>query len=89
MYEVKLLLQRLLNSDSHGNGHADQGLLPARQKSSEAPLGLPKVEKFHKKQDLSITIREPFNLSVLTHPQLFVDESKTKGAVPQNHRDGD
>ena len=60
------------------------GLLPARQKTSEAHFGLPKVEKFHKKQDLSITIREPFNLSVLTHPQLFVDESKTKIICPRD-----
>ena len=35
--EVKLL-QRLLNSNSHGNGHTDHGVVTCAQEASEAGL---------------------------------------------------
>jgi len=36
--QKKLLLQGLLNSNSHGNGHADHGVVACAQEASEAGL---------------------------------------------------
>ena len=33
LFEVKILLQRLLNSNSHGNGHADHGVVACAQEA--------------------------------------------------------
>ena len=41
------LLQGLLNSDSHGNGHADHGVVACAQEASEA--GLPVGKNTEKK----------------------------------------
>ena len=38
-----LLLQGFLNSDSHGNGHADHGVVACTQEASEAELPVGKI----------------------------------------------
>ena len=42
-FEKKLLLQRLLNSNSHGDGHTDHGVVTCAQEASEAGLPVGKT----------------------------------------------
>jgi hypothetical protein len=39
----ELLLQGLLNSNGHGNGHADHGVVACAQEASQAPLAVRKT----------------------------------------------
>ena len=45
LVKKKLLLQRLLNSNSHGNGHTDHGVVTCAQEASEAGLPVGKILK--------------------------------------------
>ena len=42
-YEKKLLLQGLLNSNGHGDGHTDHGVVACAQEASQAPLAVRKT----------------------------------------------
>ena len=39
----ELLLQGLLNSNGHGDGHADHGVVTSAQEASQAPLAVRKT----------------------------------------------
>ena len=39
----ELLLQGLLNSNGHGDGHADHGVVASAQEASQAPLAVRKT----------------------------------------------
>ena len=39
----ELLLQRLLNSNSHGNGHTDHGVVTCAKEATQAPLAVGKT----------------------------------------------
>ena len=39
LFEVKILLQGLLNSNGHGNGHADHGVVASAQEAHHLDVG--------------------------------------------------
>jgi hypothetical protein len=60
------------------------GLLPAFQKPSEAPKGLPKVEKSLRDCNFYKQSKSPLCSLFSVHLRVFIDEQRTKNSCPRD-----